>query len=121
MSSDRIVDLSWPPEKIREFCESNDGWILLLDSGMTPADIEALYRRQVAVAAPYAGLIAEIAGDTRTPQWVLEDILARFASSVEVLAGIAANPAAPETLLRRLQQHEHPSVREHAEQSLRRS
>ena len=34
------VDVNWPPEKIREFCEGerNDWWGLRLDPAMTPAD-----------------------------------------------------------------------------------
>jgi hypothetical protein len=120
MSSIRVVDLSWPPERIREFCEKTDDWILELDAGMTPADLEALYRRQVAVPAPYDGLIGEIAGDPRTPQWVLEDIATRFAGSFQVMSGLATNPEAPEAVLTRLRQHEHPIVREHAELTLRR-
>jgi hypothetical protein len=119
MCSIRIVDLSWPPEEIKEFCENNDGWLLMLDSGLTPADIDALYRRQLTVPAPYEGVISEIAEDTRTPQWVLEDIVTRFASSLEVMASLATNSTAPVTLLERLQQHEDPDVRLRAELSLR--
>lgn len=119
MCSLRIVDLSWPPEKIKEFCENNDDWLLMLDSGLTPADIEALYRRQLTVPAPYEGVIGEIAEDPRTPQWVLEDIVTRFAGSIEVMASLATNFTAPETLLKRLQQHDDPDVRLHAELSLR--
>src|SRR5436190_232328 len=92
------VDLSWPPERIKEFCENNDDWVLMLDSGLTPADIDALYRRQLTVSAPYEGVISEIAADIRTPQWVLEDIMARFASSVSVMTSLATNFTAPETL-----------------------
>ena len=121
MSKDdhRIVDLAWPPERIRDFCENEDNWTLLLESGMTSADIEALYRRQLTISAPYEGLIGEIAGDPRTPRWVLEDIATRFSGSIEVLGSLAANRAAPEAVLDRLQQHEHDVVREHAEQTRR--
>ena len=117
MSSIQLVDLTWPPERIRHFCENNDNWILLLYSGMAPADLEALYWRQLTVSAPYEGVIAEIAADVRTPQGVLEDIATRFAGSIEVLASLATNRAAPESVLERLQQHGDPSIRERAEQT----
>lgn len=48
---------------------------------MIPADLEALYRRQLTIAEPYAGVIAEIAADLRTPQWALKDVVTRFAES----------------------------------------
>ena len=118
--SPRLVDLDWPPDKIKEFCENNDNWILQLSPQMTPDGVSALYRRQLTVPAPYEGLIAEIAGDERTPQWVIENVCTRFASSVEVMASLATNPAVSEETLHRLLSHEHPSVREHAEQTLRR-
>lgn len=119
MSKLRIVDLTWSPERIRHFCENTDNWILLLDSSMTAADLETLYRRQLTVAAPYAGVIAEIAGDVRTPEWVLEDVVTRFADSTEILSSLATNRAVPEALLAQLEQHEESIIREHAEHTRR--
>jgi hypothetical protein len=118
MTRNRIVDLTWPPERIKQFCENTDNWTLMLDPAMTPSDVEALYRRQLTVAEPYAGLIGEIAADRRTPLWVLKDIATRF-SEDEILGGLATNPAVPDAILARLEQHEHPHVREHAEQTRR--
>lgn len=115
-----VVDLNWPPDKLKEFCQKNDNWILQLDVGMTSADVEALYRRQLTIPAPYEGVIAEIAGDERTPRWALEDVLVRFLGSVEVMASLATNGAVSEDVLRRLLVHDHPTVREHAEHSLQR-
>ena len=119
MSNERVLDLSWSPKRIKDFCENNDNWVLLLEPGMTTADVETLYRKQVTISAPYEGLIAEIASDPRTPRWVLEDIGSRFEASIEVMGALATNPAAPEAVLERLQQHQHPIVREHAEQTRR--
>ncbi|HEU4892313.1 MAG TPA: hypothetical protein VFT47_12235 [Vicinamibacterales bacterium] len=110
MCDDRIVDVNWPPERIKEFCENNGNWVLFLDSRLTPADIEALYRRQLTVPEPHAGLIGEIGGDQRTPVWVLEDIVGRFRWSVEVLSSIATNPASPRPVLEQLRQHEHSVI-----------
>ena len=119
MANDRIVDLTWSPERIRDFCENNDDWTVMLDPGMTPADLEALYLRQLTVSTPYEGVIGEIAGDPRTPRSVLEDVATRFAGSIDVMGSLAINPATPEAVLDRLLQHEHEIVREHAEKTLR--
>jgi hypothetical protein len=111
----RVVDLSWSPERIKDFCENNSDWILQLGPEITATDLERLYRRHLAVTTPYLGVIAEIAGDERTPDWILNDIASRFWVDVEVMAYLATNKSASNELLRRLLDHEHSSVREHAE------
>jgi len=116
----RKVDLTWPPEKIRQFCELEDYWVLELDASMSPSELEALYQRQVGVADPYIGLIAEIAEHANTPPQVLVDCARRFRSSAEVMSSLALRLDAEEALLVELSSHEHETVREHALQALRR-
>lgn len=85
----RIVDITLPPDKIREFCEQEDNWVLELNEPMLPAELEALYRRQLTTETPYQGLVAELASHTNTPLGVLKDCVARFWASPEVMVGLA--------------------------------
>jgi len=112
------VDLSWPPDKIREFCENNVNWCLALPQEWSGADIEALYKRQLTVAQPYVGVISEIAADLRVSAATLMDIWRRFGSSVEVASALATNPAIPVALRQILLSHHEDVVREHAHFSI---
>lgn len=117
------VDLTWPPERIREFCENenNNWWTLYLPKDWTSADIEQLYLRHAAIPDPYEGVICEIAGDTRTPVHILVEIKARFAHLVPaVMSSLALNPQTPIEFVEELAQHADETVREHALQSLQR-
>lgn len=115
----RIVDLNWPPQTIRTFCEQNDNWMLELGPHLTSGDLESLYQRQLTVPDPYVGLIAEIAGDDRTPGQVLADIWNRFGDSLEVASSLATNPEVPDEILQHLLGHEEDTVREHADYTIR--
>jgi hypothetical protein len=108
------IDLTCSPEQIRDYCERNDNWVVCLDAEMTSDDLAALYKRQVSISRPYEGLIAEIAGDPRTPRTVLEEILVRFRHSHEVMGSLATNETLADELVLALAEHEHPIVREHA-------
>jgi hypothetical protein len=69
-------------------------WFLVLAPDMDSDAIGALYQRQVTTPLPYKELIAEIAGDERTPS--------------------------PDDILLALTSHAHEVVREHARLSLKR-
>jgi len=108
------VNQNWSPERIKSFCEETDDWVLELDDGLGPEEIKALYARQVASHGCYEGLVAEVAGDARTPEPVLRDIARRFQASTEILASLATNLATPTDVLDTLLGHTHPMVVEHA-------
>jgi hypothetical protein len=115
-----VVDLTWPPDTIREFCESNDNWMLYIPETWTASEVEALYRRQLGVEQPYVGVISEIAADARASAETLTDIWTRFGEAVEVASALATNPATPTSLRKRLADHPEEVVREHAKAKIQR-
>jgi hypothetical protein len=112
------VDLSWSPDKIREFCEATDDWVLELPQHWQTTDIERLYRTHASATTPCIGVISEIAADSRTTVAALQDIWARFGTALEVASALATNPSASEPLLRELAVHPDEIVRQHAERTL---
>jgi len=119
MSEDlKLVDLTWSPDRIREFCESSDNWILELPSHWTTADVEELYRRHLGTDRIYLGVVVEIGGDARVSEEILLDIWKRFGSDIAVASAIATNPKTPESLLRELASHPDETIKGHAESSL---
>ena len=112
------IDLTWPPDKIREFCESQDNWVLVIPESWTASDVEALYQRQLTIDRPYLGVISEIAADPRLSAETLADLWARFGQAIEVAGALATNPATPESLITLLAGHPEEVVREHAQATI---
>jgi hypothetical protein len=108
------VDLTWPPDRIREFCESQDNWMLYIPEDWSASDVEALYQRQLTVDRPYLGVISEIAADARASVETLSDIWSRFGEATAVASALAVNPATPRSLRKRLADHPEEVVRQHA-------
>lgn len=114
------VDLTWPPERVKEFCENTRTWALSIPNEWTAANIESLYRRHAAVADPYVYVISEIADDSRTPIHVLVEIKDRFVHLIPVASALALNPNTPLEFVQELARHSDEAVRAHAKQALHR-
>lgn len=115
MSIDQhFVDLTLPPDKVKEFCVKNDGWSMHLDETWTSVTIEDLYHRHIAVDDPNSDVIGEIANDERASAWILEDIARRYWTDWVIMKGIAVNPSASQELLKRLAEHDDDEVRKKA-------
>jgi hypothetical protein len=112
------VDLTLPPAKLKEFCETHDNWVLRLGDDLLPGDVAALYDRQLTIDEPYEGVIAEIAEDGRTPRHTLTDIATRFRQSIAVMSALATNTNTTSELLQLLLKHKSKIVRDHARRAL---
>ncbi len=105
------VNISLPPEKLKQFCDENDDWVLALKNNMKPQELRKLFNSHVSSAYYNESILCAIAEHSNTPN----DILFKLSQlgDINIMRHIATNPKITEDVFCNLLKTDDYVVLEH--------